>query len=98
MNIITGKETDQLINPQTTSDFLGEVGFNFSFDWFLLFAVVRLHFGDLFAVGWGEGPWAFVTPVKAMMVWVRDYIKSNNGFQYAIGPLYDSLGTKDDRF
>ena len=22
------------------------------------------------AAGWGEGPWALVTPVKAKMVWV----------------------------
>ena len=27
-----------------------------------------LHDGDLHAVGWGEGPWAMVTPVKAIRV------------------------------
>ena len=31
-------------------------------------AVIRLHDGDLHAVGWGEGPWALVTPVKAIRV------------------------------
>ena len=32
--------------------------------------VVRLHDGDLHAVGWGEGPGALVTPVKAIRVGV----------------------------
>ena len=36
--------------------------------WSLLLpvAVDRLHVGDLHAVGWGEGPWALVTQVKAI--------------------------------
>ena len=29
-------------------------------------AVVKMHDGDLHAVGWGEGPSALVTPVKAI--------------------------------
>ena len=33
-------------------------------------SVVRLHDGDLLAVGWGEGPWALVAQVKAIMVGV----------------------------
>ena len=37
-------------------------------------AVVRLN-----AVGWGEGPWALVTPVKAIRVGVG-FLK-NNDFQ-----------------
>ena len=32
--------------------------------------VARLHDGDLHAVGWGEGPRALVTPVKAIRVGV----------------------------
>ena len=34
-----------------------------------------LHDGDLHAVGWGEGPWALVTPVKAIRVGVGLYKK-----------------------
>ena len=30
--------------------------------WLLPVAVVRLPEGALHAVGWGEGPWALVTP------------------------------------
>ena len=37
-----------LIAPPSTPDFLGKVVLNL--------AVVRLHVGDLNAVGWGEGP------------------------------------------
>ena len=33
-------------------------------------AVGRLHVGDIHAVGWGEGPWALVSPVKAIRVGV----------------------------
>ena len=33
-------------------------------------AVVKLHDGDLHAVGWGEGPCALVTPVKPIRVGV----------------------------
>ena len=33
-------------------------------------AVVKLHDGNLHAVGWGEGPGALVTPVKAIRVGV----------------------------
>ena len=29
-----------------------------------------MHDGDLHAVGWGEGPWALVTLVKAIRVGV----------------------------
>ena len=29
-----------------------------------------MHDEDLHAVGWGEGPWALVTPVKAIRVGV----------------------------
>ena len=29
-------------------------------------AVVRLYVGVLHAIGWGEGPWALVTPVEAI--------------------------------
>ena len=38
-------------------------------------AVVRLDVGDLNAVGWGEGPRALVTPIKAIMVGVGVYNK-----------------------
>ena len=38
--------------------------------WLLPVAVVELHDGDLHAVGWGEGPLALVTPVKAIRVGV----------------------------
>ena len=34
-----------------------------------------MHDGDLYAVGWGEGPWALVTPVKANRVGVGLYKK-----------------------
>ena len=30
--------------------------------------VVRLYVEDLYAVGWGEGPWALVTPIEATKV------------------------------
>ena len=33
--------------------------------------LVRLHVGDLHAVGWGLGPRALATPVKAIRVEVR---------------------------
>ena len=36
--------------------------------WLLPVVVVRLHVGDLNVVGWGEGPWALVTPAK--IIWV----------------------------
>ena len=39
--------------------------------WLLPVTVIRLHVGDLHAVGWGEGLWALVTPVKAIRVGVR---------------------------
>ena len=39
---------------------LKTLGLNLAWTWLLLDAVVRLH-----VVGWGEGPWALVTPVKA---------------------------------
>ena len=32
--------------------------------------VIRLHVGDLHAVGWDEGPTALATPVKAIRVGV----------------------------
>ena len=38
--------------------------------WLLPVVVVRLHYGDMVAVGWGEGPRALVTPVKAVRVGV----------------------------
>ena len=33
--------------------------------WLLPVAAVRLYVEDLHAVGWDEGPWSLVTPVKA---------------------------------
>ena len=39
---------------------LKTLGLTLAWTWLLLDAVVRLH-----VVGWGEGPWALVTPVKA---------------------------------
>ena len=41
--------------------------------WLLPVAVIRLHVGGLYAVGWGEDPRALVTPVKAIRVGVVDY-------------------------
>ena len=41
--------------------------------WLLPVAVIRLHVGGLNAVGWGKGPWALVTPVRAIRVGVGDY-------------------------
>ena len=43
--------------------------------WLLPVVVVRLHDGDLHAVGWGEGSRAFVTPVKAISVGAGLYKK-----------------------
>ena len=37
---------------------------------FRLNSSTKLHDGNLHAVGWGEGPWALVTPVKAIRVGV----------------------------
>ena len=54
--------------PPSTQDFLGKVGLNIALAWLLPVAVVKQHDGDLHAVGWGEGPWALVTPVKAIRV------------------------------
>ena len=54
--------------PPSTPDFLGMVGLNLA--WLRPVVVVRLHDGDLDAVGWGESPWALVTPVKAITVGV----------------------------
>ena len=42
-----------------------------SFNVWLIFKTklkVRLHVGDLHAVGWDEGPWALATPAKAIRV------------------------------
>ena len=39
--------------------------------------VVRLHVGYLHAVGWGEGPCAFMTTVKAIRVGVKRMVLSN---------------------
>ena len=36
--------------------------------WLLPVTVLKLHDGDLHAVGWGEGPCALVTTVKAIRV------------------------------
>ena len=44
--------------------------------WLLPVAVIRIHVGDLHAVDWGEGPWALVTPVKAIWVGVGIMKKS----------------------
>ena len=44
------------------------IGQTLPWAWLLPVAVVRLHVGDLHAVGWSEDPWAFVTPVKAIRV------------------------------
>ena len=44
--------------------------------WLLPVAVVKLHDGHLHAVDWGEGPWAFVTPVKAIRVGVGLFKKN----------------------
>ena len=56
-----------------TPDFSGVVGLNLA--WSLPVAVVRLDVGDLNAVGWGEGPRALVTPIKAIRVGVGVYNK-----------------------
>ena len=42
--------------PPSTPDFSGKVGLNFALNqaWLLPVAVVRLHDGDLHAVGWVE--------------------------------------------
>ena len=42
--------------PPSTPDFSGEVGLNLSLAWLFPVAVVKLHDGDLHAVGWGKGP------------------------------------------
>ena len=41
--------------------------------------VIRLYVGDLFAVGWDEGSFAFVTPVKAIRIGVVVIIIGRNG-------------------
>ena len=56
--------------PPSTPDFSGKLGLNLALAWLLPVAVVKLHDGNLHAVGWGEGPWALVTPVKAIRVGV----------------------------
>ena len=56
--------------PPSTPDFSGKLGLNLALAWLLPVAVVKLHDGELHAVGWGEGPWALVTPVKPNRVWV----------------------------
>ena len=56
--------------PPSTPDFLGVVGLNLALSLITSFAVVKLHDWDLHAVGWGEGPWVLVTPVKAIRVGV----------------------------
>ena len=38
--------------------------------YFLLRSVVRLHIGDLHALGWCKGPWALVTTLKAIILGV----------------------------
>ena len=55
-----------LIDPPSTPDFLSELGLNLALGlaWLLPVAVIRLHCGDLHAVGWGEGT------VKAIRVGV----------------------------
>ena len=44
--------------------------------------VISLHVGDLHAVGWSEGPWALVTPVKAIRVGVGVSKNTENIFQW----------------
>ena len=41
---------------KVTEHFSGEVGLNLLWAWLLPVAVAKLHDGDLYAVGWGEGP------------------------------------------
>ena len=58
--------------PPSTPDFSGEVGLNLAFGRLLPVEVIRLHVGDLHAVGWGHGgPWALATPVKAVRVGLK---------------------------
>ena len=45
-----------LIVLPSTQDFLDKVGVNLTFGLFIPVEVIRLHVGDLHAVGWGEGP------------------------------------------
>ena len=50
---------------------MGKVSLNLALALVLLAdAVERLHVGDLHAVGQGEGPWALMTPEKAIKVGV----------------------------
>ena len=59
-----------LIAPPSTPDLCCKVGLNLALG---LVADVWLAAGDLHAIGWGEGPWALVTPVKAIRVGVGVY-------------------------
>ena len=53
----TGEATNQDINaPDCSPEFLGKVGLNLALAWLLPVAVIKLHVGDLHAVGWGGGP------------------------------------------
>ena len=45
-----------LIAPQSTPEFWGKVCLNLALAWLLPVAVIKLHVGDLHAVGWGGGP------------------------------------------
>ena len=49
--------------PQTS-----QVGLNLALGLVTSCCSVKLHDGDLHAVGWGEGPRSLVTPVKAIRV------------------------------
>ena len=49
---------------------------NLAFAWLLPVSVIRLHAEDLHAVGWGDGPWAMLTPVKVILLgWEWGVIK-----------------------
>ena len=69
-----GRERANLLNCVTTladatvTNFANPINF---------FVTTYDNVGDLHVVGWGEGPWALVTPVKAIMVWVGFYKKVN---------------------
>ena len=67
--------------------------------YFLLRLSDRLHVGYLHAVGWGEGPWVLVAPVKALGVGVGFYKNKSWAFHslflvvsgYCWVDLYHSL-------
>ena len=65
----------QLIAPPSNPDLLGLVGLNLAFGLVTYCWGCQMHVGDLHAVSWGEGPWALVTSIKAIVVGVGLILK-----------------------